>query len=130
MNFRSFFNPNYIFSAASGTTYEPWYLYLSLALIISPILFYAFFKFSKRIAAYKAFDRYLIWGYLTLGLIGLFFWFSRNQGLPTFSIRLFSYLWLISIVGYDFFLLYYYKKRIPASITKHYEKTRKEKYLK
>lgn len=130
-NFGVYFSSEYLLSIATGAKFEPFYLYFSCAIILVVLAVKIFFILRKnRIKAYKKFDSICFWGYLTEGILGLFIWFSRIQALTIFSTRLFSYLWLLSILSLTGYLAYYYLRVIPLEIDKHYEKKRKDKYLK
>jgi hypothetical protein len=78
----------------------------------------------------RGFDSVWFWGYLSIGLVGLFIWFSRTQALPLFSTRLISYLWVLSTIIFTIGLVVYFKKEIPKQIVKYTEQKRKAKYLK
>lgn len=114
-----------------GGKFERFYLYFPMILIVASLVYrlYILIK-GKRPVVYKTFDSYLFWGGFSFGLVGLFLYFSRTQELPTFSTRLASYFWLILLIVYIVFLIYSYKRKIPAKISKYYEAQRKAKYLK
>ncbi|MDD3481110.1 MAG: hypothetical protein PHW75_02720 [Patescibacteria group bacterium] len=126
----TYLSSDYLFEIASGTTYQEYYLYVAFALIALPIILKVYFTIRNERAPYKSFDRLWFWGYLMIGVLGLFIWFSRDQGLPLFGTRLASYAWLSTIFIYLGYLLYYYKKKVTKDVVRHYEKSRKEKYLK
>lgn len=126
----SFFNPDYLFATPTESTYEPYYLYLALFILILVLGLRVFFRFSSRSKVYLGFDRRWFYGYLALALSGVFLWFSRNQQLPTFGTRIFSYIWIALIFGYSFYLFFYYKKTLTKKLISYHEKKRKEKYLK
>lgn len=125
-----YLSPEYLLSVTTGAKFEPFYLYFSAAIIFTALAAKLFFAIKKdRIKAYKKFDSIWFWGFLAEGFVGLFIWFSRIQALNFFSTRLFSYLWLLSIFLFAGYLIYYYIKVIPLEVDKHYEKKRKDKYL-
>jgi len=124
------FSPDYFLAVPKVSTFEIYYLYLSLFIIVSVIFCKFFFVVKKRSSVYKKFDKRWFWGYLDLGMLGVFLWFSRNQELPIFGTRLASYLWLLVLFLYLGYLLYYFKKKAKPAIIKYQEKKRKEKYLK
>lgn len=127
----TYFNSKYLLEAVSGTNYEKYYLYVSLTVLVSVILFRIYISIKKnRPDAYRFFDKLWFWSYLSLGLFGVFIWFSRSQLLPLFSTRLVSYAWILSNLGLLGYLVYYFLKIIPGKLTTFYEKKRKSKYLK
>jgi hypothetical protein len=131
MNLKSYFSWDFLYSPVSGSSYEKLYLFLSVFIIALTICYriYLLIK-GDRPAVLKRFDTIWFWGYLTLGLVGLFIWFSRTQALPLFSTRLISYLWVLAIIFFTIGLAVYFKKEIPKQIVKYTEQKRKAKYLK
>jgi hypothetical protein len=127
---RTFLNPDYVFAVPQDSTYEVYFLYISILVILVVLFLKIFFRFKKRSSVYSGFDRLWFWGYFILGLTGVFLWFSRNQQLPTFGTRFATYLWLNSLWIYALFIFYYYKKYVTKAVISHHEKKRKEKYLK
>lgn len=122
---------NYLWTTTTGGKYEKFYLYFPIALIVAVFVYrIILFVRGNRPAVYKAFDSYMFWGYVSLALFGLWIYFVRTQGLPIFSTRLVSYLWLLSIVLYSFFLFLYFKKNLPEKLEKYTESARKARYLK
>lgn len=126
----TYFKSDYLLRVAPETRFEPYFLFIALALIMIVITLKFLFKIKGRSVAYKNFDRLWFWGYFTLSIIGLFLWFSRNQGLPFFGTRLVSYLWIISLFFFVVFLFLYFHKRTKKEIMAHLDRKRKEKYLK
>jgi amino acid transporter len=124
-----FLSPEYLFEVATNTKFEIYYLYGSLAIIAACMGIKFALYLRKREEAYKPFDRLWFWGYLGIGALGLFTWFSRSQGLPVFGTRFFSYLWIFVVLGYAAFLYFYSKKRVKTEVKKYHERSRKEKYL-
>jgi hypothetical protein len=126
----TYIKSSYLYETAAGGKYEAFYLYLSvfLLVVILAVRIYLFLK-KGRAGAYKRFDQLWFWGYFSLGLAGLFIWFSRTQLLPMFSTRIVSYLWLLGILVLKGYLIFYYFRILPARVTKYYEKARKTKYL-
>lgn len=125
-----FFSKDYLFSVSSGTKFENVYLYLAVFLILMAIGFIIFVRAkSSRMKIAKGFNKVWFWGYLTIGVIGLFIWFSRTQGLSIFSTRFVSYNWLLLIIIFSGYLTFLFKTKVPKEVSKYYEKKRKEKYL-
>lgn len=127
--FLGIFNPEYLLAVPTLSKYEAYYLYLSIFILVVSLSLKLFFKIKKRSEAFRDFDRFWFWGYLAIGLSGLFIWFSRSQQLPTFGTRLISYLWLGVVLVYALFLLFYYLKFVTKAIESYHEKKRKERYL-
>jgi len=127
----TYLSNSYMLGVNTATKYELFYLVAS-GLLISFAGIFRLFIFIKgnRPKAYKTFDSFTFWGLLSLGIFGLFIYFSRTQELPIFSTRLISYLWIIGLVGYVGGLVYYLKKKLPSKVEKYYESKRKAKYLK
>jgi hypothetical protein len=131
MSFKYYFSWDFLYSPVSGSSYEKIYLFLSV-FIITLVICYRLFLFIRgnRPLVYKKFDSIWFWGYLALGLSGLFIWFSRTQALPFFSTRLVSYLWILLLLVFSAWVIFYLKKEIPQKIVKYTEQKRKAKYLK
>lgn len=127
---KSFFSSEYLLAVPQDSVYEIYFLYLSFLILITVIGAKIYFKFNKRSEAYLDFDKRWFWGYLAIGLTGVFFWFTRNQKLPTFGTRIVSYLWLVSALLYSFYIYYYYQTKTKRNVLDFNEKKRKEKYLK
>lgn len=127
---QSLFSTEYLLAVPETSKYEAYFLYLSLLVVVVALVLKIYFVLKKRSKAFQSFDRLWFWGYLTIGFLGLFVWFSRNQQLPMLGARIISYFWFNTIWLYGLFLLYYYKKHAKRMATAHYEKARKEKYLK
>lgn len=128
-----FFSKEYLFATIQNSRFENLYLYLSLLLIVAPIILkiaLAIWFKGRPKKIYKTFDSIWFWGFWTLGILGLFVWFSRTQLLPIFSTRFVSYLWLLLISVMAIWLFIYYKKRIPNLSEKYYKAARKKRYLK
>lgn len=126
----TYFSSQYLLSVATGSKFEFLYLSVSIFMIVLVVLAKLAIVFKKkRIKAYKSFDNIWFWGYFTQGLAGLFIWFSRTESLAFFSSRLVSYFWIILNFVLAGYLIYYYKNILPQKIEKHFEKSRKEKYL-
>lgn len=128
--FNVYFKSDYLLRVAPETKYEPYFLYSAITVMILAIGIKLFFKFRGRSKAYVSFDRLWFWGYIVLSVVGLFVWFSRNQGLPIFGTRLASYLWLKSLFIYGVVLYFYYIKKARKDVLAHFNKERKAKYLK
>lgn len=127
-----FFSKAYLFTTIQSSKYESLYLYLSLLLILAPIAIKIFLRVTKKNhpkEIYKTLDSLWFWISFSLGLAGLFVWFSRTQLLPIFSTRFISYLWILLIFVGAGAIFYYYKKNIPGLIEKYYKTTRKKRYL-
>lgn len=126
-----FLSKGYLLEIATGTKYEIAYLVISGLLVLGVITYRIFLRIKgNRAEAMRSFDKIWFWGYLTLGLSGLFIWFSRNQALPIFSVRLLSLLWIAAVIISTAFIAYYFKTKIPKVLDKYYETKRKAKYLK
>jgi len=124
------FNPEYLLAVPAVSRYEVYYLYLSVFITTVVLFLKLLFRKGKRSEAFRSFDKFWFWGYLAIGLSGLFIWFSRNQQLPTFGTRIVSYLWLGIVLVYAVFLLFYYLRFVTKAIESYHEKKRKERYLK
>lgn len=126
-----YLNREYFLSVATSTKLQLFYLLLPLLLLLLTFgtRFYIFIR-GKRPAAYRQFDFFWFWGFLSFAVIGLFIYFSRLQELPIFSTRAISYLWIFLLLTFVGFLCGYYKIIIPGEIKKYYEAKRKAKYLK
>lgn len=128
-----FLSKDFLFTTIQNPKYENLYLYLSLLLIIVPIVFkivLAIWYKDRPKKIYKTFDSIWFWGFWTLGFLGLFVWFSRTQLLPIFSTRFVSYLWLLMIPVLKLWLFLHYRKQIPKLAENYYKNTRKKRYLK
>lgn len=128
--FNTYFTTDYLFTVVTGGKYERFYLYFPLALLAITLIAraYLFIK-GNRPPVLKTFDRLWFWGGIVFSFLGLFIWFSRNQSLPMFSSRIVSYAWILIMILYAGYLFYFWKKKIPAELSKYYEKKRKTKYL-
>jgi hypothetical protein len=82
------------------------------------------------VAGYKSFDVQWFWGYFSLGLVGLFVYFSRDQRLPIFGTRIASYLFLTTTMFFSVYLFVYFQKVTKKHIARFVDKERKNKYLK
>lgn len=126
-----FFSNDYLFTATTNTKFELFYLYFSIFILLMVIGYKMYLKFKgSRAKFYKKFDRMWFWGYLTLGISGLFIWFSRTQNLPMFSTRFVSYTYLLLVIFFTLYIVYLFSTKAPQELNIYYEKKRKEKYFK
>lgn len=126
----SYLNWAFLNSPPSSVWFLRYGLYIFILAVTLPVILGLFFKFKKRNKVYQNFDKKWFWGYLFLGLVGFFIWFSYDQGLPTFGTRIAILVWLISLVLWAVYLVIYYKKSVTKEIDTYHEKKRKEKYFK
>ncbi|MDD3679158.1 MAG: hypothetical protein PHT36_02865 [Patescibacteria group bacterium] len=127
----SFFDPKYLMAVPVESSFHFLFLTLPAVAVLSPVLLKIFFRFfKKRHGGYEEFDKLWFWGYETIGLIGLFIFFSRDQRLPIFGTRIASYLVIIAMLIFSSFLFFYFRKFTKKEISYYLEKKRKEKYLK
>lgn len=125
-----YLSPAYLWSTTTGSRFEVFYLIFPMVLIISATGYRIFLAIKGgRSEAYREFDSLWLWGAVGFGLMGLFIFLSRNQGLPIFSTRLISYLWVILIPFYVAYLVYYYRTNVPKKLHQFYTKKRKARYL-
>jgi drug/metabolite transporter (DMT)-like permease len=128
---QSYFSTSYLLAPVSGTKLELFYLIVPLLMIVIALGYRVFIMIKgKRPAAYRSFDKLWFWGALLFGLFGLFLYFARTQGLPTFSTRTISYLWFLATLGYSTYVIFYYRMTVPDQMHEYYKTKRKSKYLK
>lgn len=125
-----YLSPDYLFQIATETKFEPYYLGIAVAYLLIVIFLKVFLKIKGREKVYKSFDSLWFWGGVFNSFWGFFVWFSRNQALPFFGTRAFSYLWIIFVVFYNIYLIFYFRRKFSKKLEKYLEKKRKEKYLK
>lgn len=128
-----YFTAEYLWAPITEARYDKFYLGFSIVLIVLPLLAKVVLtlKFKNRPKkVYGTFDKIWFWTSLSLGFIGVFIWFSRVQSLPMFGTHLASYIYLFSIPVSAGLIFWYFKAKIPERLTTHYEKARKQKYLK
>ena len=127
---KTYLSTNYLASPVSGTKWELFYLIFACLIIFGAIGYRIFLRFKgSRPKAFKSFDKLWFWGAILFGLFGLFIYFSRTQGLPVFSTRMISYLWVLSVLAYSTFLIFNYRISIPEKLHNYYEGKRKSKYI-
>lgn len=105
-------------------------LYISLVLVLLPVIIFIYLRFRGRPESYRKFDQLWTWGFFSIGLLGLFEWFSVDQALPTFGTRLAVYLWTLFLIGLSVYVIFYFYTKTVKEIAAFHEKKRKEKYLK
>jgi hypothetical protein len=64
-----------------------------------------------------------------LGIIGLVFFFFRQQSIPVFGLRIWFLFWAIAFASWFAVIMKYVLKRVPEIKAEQAEKARKEKYL-
>lgn len=125
-----YLNWDYLYGVSENVWFQEYLLYVAIFVILVPVIVAIFFKLRKRSKAYKNFDKKFFWGFLILGLLGLFVWFSVSQSLTTLGSRITVFLWLSSIAIYKTYLYIYFRKVTVKEVTNFHEKKRKDKYLK
>jgi hypothetical protein len=124
---------DYLFMPVTETRFDLLYLALALLLISAPIILRIIIKIKfkdRPKKVYATFDRLWFWLSFSLGLFGLFIYFSRIQGLPFFGTRFASYLFLFLILAAKLGITFYYKMYIPKKLKRYHELARKKRYLK
>ncbi len=129
-NFLSRFNTEYFFSVPPDTK-AIWY-WLGLYIFLIYVFCFAYFYFYKQSKTDRPIEKYaseFIWVNGGIVLVGLVFWFFRFERLATLSWRIWSYLILLTVVGYNFYFLYHRRKKIKEEIFDFRNIQRKEKWL-
>lgn len=127
---KSKFTSDFLLSPLGNTKFDNWYLVFGIMLFVAPFVLKIYLKTNPRPrAVYGTVDRVWFWGFLTSAVLTVFVWFARVQRLPLFGTRLASYLVLLIMLPVGLYVLWFYKKRLPALLNKHYEVTRKKKYI-
>lgn len=126
-----FFSPEYLFATNSQTKFQLVYLLISLGMIVVVIVArIALARGKETPKVLKGFYKLWTWGYILIGITGLFVWFSRTQALPVFSTRIISYIWILILVAFSGYVLWYGRTQLERGLTKYHEQQRKAKYLK
>lgn len=92
--------------------------------------------FSRIVAVHKTEDRYMKEAglrfatlFITMGLLGLMFFFFSFEHIRFFGARFWYLLWLIGSVTWFVFLVRFVKKEIPYKRARDLERVAKLKYM-
>lgn len=124
-----YLNKEYLFGIPTDAKYLKYFLVFYISVIVCGIVVSIYFKKKNRSKIIRSFAKKFFWWNATLGLIGLFIVFSRNQGLPLFSTRIINYILIISIFLINLYLIFIDKHKFFAQFYKEKAKERKEKWI-
>lgn len=130
MNFSNFLKSEYWFSQPSPAVKEVYWVWVGGLLILVAIgIFSLVAKMYLKDKTLNTFlDKLSSLG-LTTGILGLIFFFFRQQNVFLLGYRMWFLLWGILFLVWAIKVLKYYFKRIPEIKSEQQERMRKQKYL-
>ena len=124
------FNKDYFFTVPAETQIIWFWLGAFVLFLIATISVYIWLGAKGRqVKPYRHFAKNFFWPNLTFAILGLFFIFSRYEGLSFFSWRFWIYFILLAIVTYNAWYFMLQRNKLEGELLKFYNTERKTKWI-